>query len=71
MIIDVDQRGIREQVEAYETRVGRNVESSHLHLREKQQMDNINKRFKSFQEMLKAQSDELNSIKNIVEHLQD
>ena len=47
MIIDVDERGMKEQVEAYEVRQGRRVEDNHLHLREKQQMDNINKRFKS------------------------
>ena len=71
MIIDVDQRGIREQVEAYETRVGRNVKENYLHRREKQQMDNINKRFKSLQEMLESQSSDLKSIKEIVEDLKN
>ena len=62
---------MREQVEAYEARQGRKVEENHLHLREKEQMDNINKRFKSLQELLKAQQDDLKSIAKEVKDLQD
>ena len=62
---------MREQVEAYEARQGRKVEENNLHLREKQQMDNINKRFKSLQELLKAQQDDLKSIAKEVKDLQD
>ena len=71
MIIDADERAIREQVEAYETRQGRSLEDNHLHLREKQQMDNINKRFKSLQDMLKSQKDDLKSIEEVVKNLQN
>ena len=62
---------MREQVEAYEVRQGRKVEENHLHLREKEQMDNINKRFKSLQELLKAQQDDLKSIAKEVKDLQN
>ena len=71
MIIDADERAIREQVEAYETRQGGNLEDNHLHLREKQQMDNINKKFKSLQDLLKSQKEDLISIEEVVKNLQN
>ena len=68
LILDVNEDGLRDQVEAHGSRKIRNNRLVH---RDKIYMNNINKRFSEFEEKLKSQKEVLNSVQKIVDSFND
>ena len=68
LISDVNEDGLRDQVEAHGSR---KIRSNRLVHRDKIYMNNINKRFSDFEEKLKSQKEVLNSVQKIVDSFND
>ena len=68
LISDVNEDGLRDQVEAHGSRKIRNTRLVH---KDKIYMNNINKRFSEFEEKLKSQKEVLNSVQKIVDSFND
>ena len=68
LISDVNEDGLRDQVEAHGSRKIRNNRLVH---KDKIYMNNINKRFSEFEEKLKSQKEVLNSVQKIVDSFND
>jgi len=68
---DVDERGIREQMESHGTRQARSIAKNRPPIRDKIYMNNINKRFSVFEKKLRAQKEVLKSVQEILEGLRD
>ena len=69
MILDVDERGIREQMVSHGH--VRNVGNDRQPFRDKIFMNIISKRFSALEKKIKVQKDALNSVQEIVQSLRD